>query len=111
MDILVKNMKITTTQQRLHYGTLSKNTYTMIGSISSNVPFTVQFQCDGIIKDIPKTILDNTISFAPVDFIYPSFETDETQDFQIILEGGDEYRVDLQLYEPYPITTLAPGGT
>ena len=49
MDILEKNMIITTSEIVLNYGSLEENLYTLIGQIVSDSPFSITVLSDDII--------------------------------------------------------------
>ena len=106
MDILEKNMIVTTTQSILNYGGLDKNTYTLVGQITSELPFTltivaddviVPFGCD-IIETIPYTISFNSMENLNV------CDIDTCSSFKLQFDTPNPKDINLKLWKPYPIS-------
>jgi hypothetical protein len=56
MDVLEKNMIITTSEIVLNYGGLEEELYTLIGQVVSNSPFTITVLSDDIVIPYVPTV-------------------------------------------------------
>ena len=77
MDILTKNMIWTSSDLLLNYGALDKGIYTLVGSVSSSLPFTLMVLADGVEVPFKQEIFDldtYMISYNST-FTYLPFET------------------------------------
>jgi hypothetical protein len=106
MDILEKNMIATTTQTLLNYGGLDKNIYTLVGQVTSELPFTLTFISDDvtipfgydIIETIPYTINFNSMENLNVTNI------DTCASFKLHFDTTHPKEINLKLWKPYPIS-------
>ena len=106
MDVLEKNMLVTTTQSLLNYGVLDKNTYTLVGQVTSELPFTLTILADDVIVpfgyDIIQTI-PYTINFNSMENINVC-DIETCASFKLQFDTPHEKVVNLKLYKPYPIS-------
>jgi hypothetical protein len=108
MDILEKNMIITTSEISLNYGSLEENQYTLIGQIISDLPFTINVLSDDIIIPFVPTIYEG-------DYFILSFNLNEsnnqflinnTTKFKLQFDTTNEKEINLKLWKPYPISPV-----
>jgi hypothetical protein len=106
MDVLEKNMIATTTNTLLNYGGLDKNTYTIVGQITSDSPFSLTIIADNIIvpfgydiiRDVPYTINFNSMENLNVSDI------DACSSFKLQFNTPNQKAINLKLWKPYPIS-------
>ena len=108
MDILTKNMIWTSSDLLLNYGALDKGIYTLVGTVSSSLPFTLTVLVDGVVVpykyDIYET--DTYLITYNSSFTYLPFETVEK--FELQFDTTEEKKINLQLWKTYPITIPVP---
>jgi len=110
MDVIDKNMILTTTETLLNYGSLDTDMYTLIGQVSSELPFTLTIVADGIVipyvydvaQTVPFTISYNTMSSSN------QFPIPKTTKFELHFDTSNEKSINLKLYKPYPISPVFP---
>jgi len=105
MDVLEKNMIATTTQTLLNYGGLEKNTYTLVGQITSDLPFTVSIIADDVILPLQYDIIQPdpyTISFNSNENL--NVCEIECSSFKLQFDTLHLKHINLKLWKPYPIT-------
>ena len=106
MDVLEKNMRVTTTQTLLNYGGLDKNTYTLIGQITSELPFTLTILADEVIVPFGYDIIQTspyTISFNSMENLNVC-DIDTCSSFKLQFDTTHLKDINLKLWKPYPIS-------
>jgi len=106
MDVLEKNMMATTTQTLLNYGGLDKNTYTIVGQITSDLPFTLMITADNVIVPFGYDILQTgsyTINFNSMENLNVH-NIDECSSFKLQFDTPNQKDINLKLWKPYPIS-------
>ena len=106
MDVLEKNMITTTTNTLLNYGGLDKNTYTLVGQVSSDSPFTLTILADDVIvpfgydliQTVPYTISFNLMENSKV------CDIDACASFKLQFDTTHPKDINLKLWKPYPIS-------
>ncbi len=106
MDVLEKNMTATTANTLLNYGGLDKNTYTIVGQITSDLPFSLTIIADNVIvpfgydliRTVPYTISFNSMENLNVHNI------DECSSFKLQFDTPNQKDINLKLWKPYPIS-------
>jgi hypothetical protein len=106
MDIIEYNMIATTTNTVLNYGGLDKNTYTIVGQITSDLPFSLTIIADDVIvpfgydliQTVPYTISFNSMENLNVHNI------DECSSFKLQFDMPNQKDINLKLWKPYPIS-------
>jgi hypothetical protein len=106
MDILEKNMITSTTNTVLNYGLLEKNIYTILGQITSELPFTLTIIADNkiipfgfdIIQTTPYSISFNSMEGENVKSI------DTCESFILQFDTSTQKDINLKLWKPYPIS-------
>ena len=109
MDILVKNMMVTTTQTLLNYGELEKNTYTLVGQVTSDLPFTLSIIADDVILPLQYDIIQTDPYAPPYTISFNSNENlnvceIECSSFKLQFDTPDLKHINLKLWKPYPIS-------
>jgi hypothetical protein len=109
MDVIAKNMKITTTDTLLNYGSLSEGIYVLIGNVKSISPFTLTLLADGNAVPFPYDVIEDdgyTIIFST---IYSTFlQIGNTERFKLQFDTDVEKTINLKLMTAYPISPLLP---
>lgn len=106
MYILEKNMIATTTNTLLNYGGLDKNTYTIVGQITSDLPFTLTIIADNFVVPFEYDIIQNnqyTISFNSMENLNVH-NIDECSSFKLQFDTPNQKEINLELWKPYPIS-------
>ena len=108
MDILEKNMIITTSEISLNYGSLEENLYTLIGQIISDLPFTINVLSDDIIIPFVPTLLisDKYILSFNLNESNNQFLINNTTKFKLQFDTTNEKEINLKLWKPYPISPV-----
>jgi hypothetical protein len=108
MDILEKNMIITTSEMLLNYGSLETNLYTLIGQVISDSPFTINVLSDDVI--IPFTPIisegDKYILSFNLNEYNNQFLINNTTKFKLQFDTTNEKEINLKLWKPYPISPI-----
>jgi hypothetical protein len=106
MDVIEKNMILKTTNTLLNYGEIDADSHTLIGSITSTLPFTF-------------TPLGDSLPLVPLQYSIPQgqglhkisvnsqFTTGLVSKFELKLEGSD-FDINVKLWKPYPISPVLP---
>ena len=110
MDILEKNMITTTTNTLLNYGGLEKNTYTIVGQITSDLPFTLTIIADNVIVPFGYEIIQTDPYSPPYSISFNSMENlnvseiDACSSFKLQFDTPNQKEINLKLWKPYPIS-------
>jgi len=110
MDILEKNMIITTSEMILNYGSLETNLYTLIGQVVSDSPFTIVVLSDDIVIPYVPTVSEgekNILSFNLMES-NNQFLINHTNKFKLQFDTTNEKQVNLKLWRPYPVSPVCP---
>jgi len=105
MDVLEKNMIATTTQTVLNYGELDKNTYTIVGQITSDLPFSLTIIADNVIVPFGYDIIQTvpyTINFNSMENLNV-YNIDKCSSFKLQFDTPNQKEINLKLWKPYPI--------
>jgi hypothetical protein len=106
MEVIEKNMILKTTETLLNYGAIDATSHTLIGKITSTLPFTF-------------TALGDNLPLAPIQYSVPQgqglhsigvtaqFTTELVSKFELKLEGSD-FDINVKLWKPYPISPVLP---
>jgi hypothetical protein len=106
MDVLEKNMIATTTQNLLNYGGLDKNKYTIVGQITSDLPFSLTIIADNVIVPFGYDLIQTapyTISFNSMENLNVS-TIDACSSFELQFDTPNQKEINLKLWKPYPIS-------
>jgi hypothetical protein len=106
MDVLEKNMIATTTQPLLNYGVLDKNTYTLVGQVTSDSPFTLTILADEVIVPFGYDIIQTvpyTISFNSMENLNVC-DIVACASFKLQFDTPNPKEINLKLWKPYPIS-------
>ena len=106
MDVLEKNMIATTTNTLLNYGGLDKNTYTIVGQITSDLPFSLTIIADNVIVPFGYDIIQNdkySISFNSMENLNV-YNIDTCSSFKLQFDTPNQKNINLKLWKPYPIS-------
>jgi hypothetical protein len=110
MDVLEKNMIITTTQTLLNYGSLEEELYTLIGQVVSDSPFTIRILSDDIVIPFVPTISEGDKYILSFNLMESNnqFFINPTNKFKLQFDTTNEKQVNLKLWKPYPISPVLP---
>jgi hypothetical protein len=106
MDVLEKNMVVTTTRTLLNYGGLDKNMYTIAGQITSDFPFSLTIIADNVIVPFGYDIIQTvpyTINFNSMENLNV-YNIDECSSFKLKFDTPNQKEINLKLWKPYPIS-------
>ncbi len=106
MDVLEKNMVVSTTHTLLNYGGFDKNTYTLVGQVSSDSPFTLTIVADNITIPFGYDIIQTspyTMSFNSMQNLNVS-DIDSCSSFILQFDTPNQKEINLKLWKPYPIS-------
>jgi hypothetical protein len=106
MDIIEYNMIATTTNTVLNYGGLDKNTYTIVGQITSDSPFSLTIIADNVIVPFGYDIIQTvpyTISFNSMENLNVH-NIDECSSFKLQFDTPNQKEINLKLWKPYPVS-------
>lgn len=110
MDILEKNMIISTSEMILNYGSLEKNLYTLIGQVISDTPFTINVLSDDVIIPFVSTIFDRDNYILSFNLMESNnqFLINDTTKFKLQFDTPNEKQINLKLWKPYPVSPVLP---
>jgi hypothetical protein len=108
MNILEKNMIITTSEISLNYGSLEKNLYTLIGQVISDEPFTINVLSDDIIIPYLPTLLNSDKYILSFNLMESNnqFLINDTIKFKLQFDNTNEKKINLELWKPYPVSPV-----
>lgn len=104
--VLVKNMKLLTSDLLINYGELKSDTYYLCGNIKCSSPFTCSIL--GNLVEIPFPQSTNQYNNSHYIFFNGEKEISDIQSFCIKLEGIGPFEIQLQLFAQYPISPVLP---
>lgn len=113
MDILELNMLLKTSHQIINYGEIGEGKHTIIGTVTSSLPFTFVVLGDGIPLipiqySVPMVVNPSPIPHR-VDVNFPI--TTGVSKFELKLEGTELFDIQMKLWRPYPISPVLPENT
>jgi hypothetical protein len=105
MNILEKNMIATTTNTVLNYGSLETYTYTIIGQVKCDLPFSLKIIADNNIIPFEYDIIETTpytINFNSK--VNLNVHIDACASFKLQFDTPSQKDINLKLWKPYPIS-------
>lgn len=110
MDILEKNMIITTSEMLLNYGSLEEDLYTLIGQVVSDSPFTIIILSDDVIIPFVSTVSEGDNYILSFNLMESSnqFLINPTNKFQLQFDTPNKKQINLKLWKPYPVSPVLP---
>jgi hypothetical protein len=110
MDVLEKNMIITTSEISLNYGSLEENLYTLIGQIISDSPFTITVLSDDIVIPYVPTVFQGDKYILSFNLMESNnqFLIHNTTKFKLQFDTTNEKQISLKLWKPYSISPVLP---
>ena len=108
MEVLAKNMIITSSAPLLNYGRLDKGPYILLGQVQSASPFTLTILADGVVVNFKSIIYERDTYLLYFDDGYNYEITVPVEKFELQFDTTEEKKINLKLWKNYPITEPEP---